>query len=113
VPTGGLVLIGFAVNELAYILSGYLSDSYLLYSASAFAGLAFVRAVVSGVAPLAAHELYGALGANAAGSVLTGVAVAFCAVPWVFFKYSRRMRERSPFARFSVETHRRTGVEAN
>jgi len=113
VPTAALVLVGFAVNELAYVLSGYLSDSYLLYSASAFSGLAFVRAIVSGLMPLVAHEMYSGLNANAAGTVLAGVAALFCVVPWIFFRYSRRLRERSPFARYSLETHQRTQVDAD
>ncbi|KAL8371126.1 hypothetical protein RB595_001125 [Gaeumannomyces hyphopodioides] len=112
-PTAALVLVGFAVNELAYTLSAYLSDAYLLYSASAFAGLAFVRAIVSGLMPLVAHELYGPRGpgANVAGSILAAVSALFCVAPWVFIRFSRRLRQRSPFACYSLETHRRIQVE--
>lgn len=113
VPTAALVLVGFAVNETAHTLSGYLADSYLLYSASAFSGLAFVRAVVSGLMPIVAHEMYAGLDANVAGSVLAGLAAAFCVTPWLFFRFSKRLRQRSPFARFSLETHCRTNVEEN
>jgi hypothetical protein len=113
VPTIALVFVGFAVNEMAYTLSGYLADSYLLYSASAFAGLAFVRAILSGLTPLVAHEMYGRLGANIAGSIVAGMAGLFCIVPWVFFRYSKRLRARSRFAGFSLETHYRTNVEEN
>lgn len=111
VPTAALLLVGFAVNETAHTLSGYLADSYLLYSASAFSGLAAVRAVVSGLMPLIAHEMYTRLNANIAGSVLAAVAVVFCVTPWLFFQYSKRLRQRSPFARFSLETHYRTNIE--
>ncbi|CCF47866.1 major facilitator superfamily transporter [Colletotrichum higginsianum] len=113
VPTAALVLVGFAVNETAHTLSGYLADSYLLYSASAFSGLAFVRAVVSGLMPIVTHEMYAGLDANVAGSVLAGLAAAFCVTPWLFFRVSKRLRQRSPFARFSLETHCRTNVEEN
>ncbi|TQN65720.1 putative transporter [Colletotrichum shisoi] len=113
VPTAALVLVGFAVNETAHTLSGYLADSYLLYSASAFSGLAFVRAVVSGLMPIIAHEMYAGLDANVAGSLLAGLAAAFCVTPWLFFRFSKRLRQRSPFARFSLETHCRTNVEEN
>ncbi|KAJ0107705.1 hypothetical protein J7T55_010312 [Diaporthe amygdali] len=57
IPTLALVPIGFAVNEIAYTLSGFLADSYLLYSASAFSGLAFVRAILSGVMTLVAQPI--------------------------------------------------------
>ncbi|CAI6339323.1 unnamed protein product [Periconia digitata] len=111
VPTSALVLVGFAVNETAHTLSGYLADSYLLYSASAFSGLAVVRAIASGLMPLIAHELYTRLNANIAGSVLAALAAVFCVTPWIFFKFSKRLRQRSPFARFSLETHYRTNIE--
>ncbi|OHE99522.1 major facilitator superfamily transporter [Colletotrichum orchidophilum] len=113
VPTASLVLVGFAVNETAYTLSGYLADSYLLYSASAFSGLALVRAVASGLMPLVAHEMYAGLTANYAGTILAGLAAMFCVTPWVFFRFSKRLRQRSPFARFSLETHYLTNVEEN
>ncbi|KAF6841813.1 MFS multidrug transporter [Colletotrichum musicola] len=113
VPTAALVLVGFAVNETAHTLSGYLADSYLLYSASAFSGLAFVRAVASGLMPLVAHEMYSGVNANFAGTILAGLAAVFCVTPWLFFRFSKRLRQRSPFARFSLETHYRTNVEAN
>jgi hypothetical protein len=111
IPTLALVPVGFAVNEIAYTLSGYLADSYLLFSASAFSGLALVRALVSGLMPLVAHEMYTGLDANLAGSVLAGVSVLFCLAPWAMLRYSRRLRERSPFACFSLDVERRTGVE--
>ncbi|KAF9879925.1 MFS multidrug transporter [Colletotrichum karsti] len=113
IPTASLVLVGFAANETSHTLSGYLADSYLLYSASAFSGLALVRAVASGLMPLVAHEMYAGLNANVAGTILAGLAGAFCVTPWIFFRYSKRLRQRSPFARFSLETHYRTNVEAN
>lgn len=111
VPTLALVPIGFSVNEIAYTMSGYLADSYLLYSASAFSGLAFVRALVSGLMPLMAHEMQAGLSANLAGTVLACLSALFCAAPWIFFRFSRRLRQRSPFACFSLDTHRQTQVE--
>lgn len=107
-PTLALVPIGFAVNEIAYTLSGFLADSYLLYSASAFSGLAFVRAIVSGLMTLLAQPMYSNMSANVAGSVLAGVSVLFCVAPYLFFRYSRRLRLVSPFARYSVEMGRST-----
>ncbi|KAH9905362.1 major facilitator superfamily transporter [Xylariomycetidae sp. FL2044] len=111
VPTLALAPIGFAVNEMAYTLSGYLADAYLLYASSAFSAIAFVRALVSGLMPLIAHIMYAGLGANLAGTVIAGIAVVFRAAPWVFFRYSKKLREASPFARFSLEGYRRTNIE--
>lgn len=112
IPTVGLVLVGFAVNEIAYTLSGYLEDTYTVYAASAFAGLAFVRALISGIMPLVGYVMFGTLKANVVGSILAGVATVFCLAPVVFFRYGRRLRERSEFASFSLEVNQRTQIES-
>ncbi|KAK4251846.1 polyamine transporter 1 [Corynascus novoguineensis] len=110
VPTAALVPVGFAVNEMAYTLSGYLTDAYQLYAASAFCGLAFVRALVSGLMPLVAQQMYPGLGANVAGTIVACFALVFCLAPWIFFRYGKRLRERSPFAKHSLESHRRSQI---
>ncbi|KAL2172072.1 hypothetical protein VTG60DRAFT_442 [Thermothelomyces hinnuleus] len=110
VPTAALVPIGFAVNEMAYTLSAYLTDTYQIYAASAFCGLAFVRALVSGLMPLVAQRMYPALGANIAGTVVASFAIAFCLASWVLFRYDKLLREKSPFARHSLESHRRSQI---
>lgn len=110
VPTAALVPIGFAVNEMAYTLSAYLTDAYLLYAASAFCGLAFIRALVSGAMPLVAQAMYPALGANIAGTVVASVALVFCLAPWVFFRYGKALREKSPFARHSLENEHKSQI---
>jgi hypothetical protein len=98
----GLVLIGFAANEFAYTLSAYLADSYTIYASSGLATLAFLRALVSGVMPLFAYPMFNGLGGNVAGSILAAVATLFCVTPFVFLKYGRVLRERSPFAQYSA-----------
>ncbi|KAK0651001.1 major facilitator superfamily transporter [Cercophora newfieldiana] len=105
VPTSALILIGFAVNEMAYTLSAYLTDAYLIYAASAFCGLAFIRALVSGLMPFVAQQMYPSLGANYAGTVVGGFAAIFCLAPWVSLRYGKVLREKSPFARHSLESH--------
>jgi hypothetical protein len=110
VPAASLVLVGFAVNEMAYTLSAYLTDAYLLYAASAFCGLAFVRALVSGLMPFVAQQMFPALGANIAGTIIACFAFVFCLAPWVFFRYGKALRERSPFAKHSLESHLRSRI---
>ncbi|RDW65764.1 uncharacterized protein DSM5745_09503 [Aspergillus mulundensis] len=110
-PTAALIPIGFGVNEIAYTLSGYLTDTYTVYAASAFAGLAFVRAVVAGIAPLIGHALFTQGRSVVPGYVVAAVGTVFCGVPFVFYKVGRRMSERSPFAKYSVEVDRLTGLD--
>ncbi|KAI9162727.1 major facilitator superfamily transporter [Paramyrothecium foliicola] len=112
VPTLSLIPVGFAVNETAHTLSGFLADSYTLYSASVFSGLAFARALISGVMPLLAHVMYSRLNNNVAGSVLAGISAVFCVAAVLFLRYSKRLRQRSPFASYSLSMHQMTQVEA-
>jgi MFS family permease len=105
----GLVCIGFAANEFAYTLNGYLSDSYTIYASSGLTTLAFLRALVSGIMPLFGYPMFSGLGGNIAGSILAAVATLFCVTPFIFLKYGRFLRERSPFARYSAEVNEQYG----
>jgi len=107
----GLMLIGFAANEFAYTLNGYLADSYTLYASSSLATLAFLRALVSGVMPLFAYQMFSGLGSNIAGSILAVVATVFCAAPIVFLRHGRTLRTKSKFARHSADLNRQYGDE--
>lgn len=105
----GLMFIGFAANEFAYTLNGYLADSYTIYASSGLATLAFLRALVSGVMPLFAYPMFSGLGGNVAGTILAAVATLFCLTPFLFLKYGKTLRERSQFARYSAEVNEQHG----
>ncbi|KAL3476608.1 major facilitator superfamily domain-containing protein [Aspergillus californicus] len=107
-PTAALVPIGFGVNEIAYTLSGYLTDAYTVYAASAFAGLAAVRAIVAGVAPLVGHVVFDGGQSVVPGYVISGIGTLFCLVPVVFSRVGRNLRQRSQFARYSFEVNQLT-----
>lgn len=113
VPTLSLIFVGFAVNELAYTLSGYLADSYTVYAGSAFAALAFVRAVISGLMPLVAYAMYGRMSANRATTIIAVLSTLFGVAPYIMLRYSKRLRGSSNFARYSLEVHHRTRVEVD
>lgn len=98
VSLAALVLVGFAVVEFDNVLCGYLTDAYASHAASANAPMGFLRAALSGVFPLFGHLMFDGLGANYALFLLAGVATAYCGVAFVFGRYGRRIRERSPFA---------------
>ena len=107
----GLVFVGFATNEFACTLSGYLADSYTIYSSSGFAALAFLRALLAGTFPLFAYPMYEVLDANKASTVLAAVATVFCVSPFLFIKYGMRIRQRSRFARYSLRGHSETQIQ--
>ncbi|KAJ5333636.1 Major facilitator superfamily domain general substrate transporter [Penicillium brevicompactum] len=111
VPALSLVLVGYALTELDTVLYGYISDSYLSYSASASAAIAFMRALLSGTFPLFTDQMFDGLGNNVAMSVLAAVATAFCVVPPLFIIYGERIRQASKFARYSWEMQQELGKD--
>lgn len=111
VPTVSLILVGYSLTEIDTVLYGYISDSYLSYSASATAAVAFFRGMLSGTFPLFTRQMIQGLGANGAISVLAGVATVFCVVPPLFLGYGERIRRRSLFARYSWEIQEEMGKE--
>ncbi|PLN76058.1 MFS general substrate transporter [Aspergillus taichungensis] len=106
-----LVFIGYGLNEIDYVLGGYLTDSYLSYAASGLAALSIVRALLSAALPLIAGPMFAALGNNVAVSVLAAVATALCVVPPVFARYGAVIRGRSAFAKFSLKVYLENSVD--
>lgn len=109
----GLVLVGFATNEFACTLSGYLADSYTIYASSAFAALAFLRAILAGIFPLFAPRMYSAMGQNLASTVLAAVATCFCGLAVLFIKYGKLVRQKSKFAGHSLVVNKATQVRGD
>lgn len=98
VSIASLVFVGFSVVEFDNVLCGYLCDTYASYAGSANAPMAFLRAMLSGCFPLFGHKLFHGLGANNALFILASVATAYCGVAFIFGRFGRSIRARSPFA---------------
>ncbi|KAK5942825.1 hypothetical protein PMZ80_005391 [Knufia obscura] len=79
--------------------SNYLVHSFGIYAASAMAGNAVVRSVLGGALPLAGHALYDKLGANWAGTLLGLLEVVIVPIPFVFYRYGGRIRQKSALIR--------------
>jgi len=94
----GLVPIGFAANDIDAVLGGYLVDSYETYAASAFSALALTRSVISALFSLISALMFQRLDNNIAGTVLAGIATAFCVSPLILLKFGKKLREKSNFA---------------
>lgn len=111
VPTISLILVGYALNEFDTVLAGYLADSYLAHSASAFGALSLFRSIFSGCFPLFAKTMFNRLGNNIAGTVLAVMATIFCAVPFWFSRSGEMLRKRSKFANYSLAINLAEGVK--
>ena len=75
--------------------SNFLTGSYGVYAASALAGNSVIRSILGGVMPLVGTYLYEGLGPNWAGTLLGLLEVAIIPIPFVFYKYGYKIRERS------------------
>ena len=106
-----LVLVGYALNENVYTLTGCLADSYTIHAASGFAGLILARASTCAVLLPFTRPMYDDLGFIVETSLLAAIATVFCAAPVVFWKYGKSIRKNSRFAKFSMSTYRASMVE--
>jgi hypothetical protein len=113
VPTVSLIFVGYSLTEIDTVLYGYISDSYLSYSASATAAVGFFRGLLSGLFPLFTNQMFHGLGSNVAVSVLACVATLFCIVPPLFLCYGECIRRRSRFAAYSWEIQGELGKDDN
>lgn len=92
-------LWGFSFYTLILMTFTYTEDSYKVYSASALAGIGLIRNLFGAGFPLFAHSLFTGLGSQRAGTLLAGLAVILVPIPFVWSRYGRLLREKSPWAR--------------
>ncbi|KAF2216420.1 hypothetical protein CERZMDRAFT_33226 [Cercospora zeae-maydis SCOH1-5] len=71
---------------------------YMVYSASALAGIGLARNVVGAIFPLIGNIMFERLGPRSAGSIIAGLALLLAPIPFVLERYGPNLRARSPFA---------------
>ncbi|KAK2022051.1 major facilitator superfamily transporter [Colletotrichum zoysiae] len=98
IPTASLVLTGYALNELNYVLAGYLTDCYQQYAASSVGAMAITRSLFSATFPLFGTALFRLLGYNVASTVLAVGVTVLCIMPPLLLRYGAVLRKISPFA---------------
>ena len=81
---------------VAYL--NYLTDTYLMYAASALAANTVARSAAGAAAPLFTNYMFNSLGVGGGGSLIGGVACLLAPIPFIFYKYGEPIRKRSPFA---------------
>ncbi|KAF9069463.1 major facilitator superfamily domain-containing protein [Rhodocollybia butyracea] len=98
VPAVATVVLGFAISLIFMSFLSYLIDTYLMYSASAFAANTAVRSAVGAAFPLFTVQMYTKLGINWASSLVGFVGLLLAPSPFLFYKYGARIRAGSKFA---------------
>ena len=101
-PVIGTALFPPGIFLLFMAILGYLGDAYPDYVASVYAGNDMVRASFGASFPLFADAMFHNLGIDWANTLLALLSCLFIAIPFVLYKYGRRLRMRSPHARHDM-----------
>lgn len=75
----------------------YIVEAYTVYAASAVAANSITRYAFAASVPLFTTQMFGALEIGGGGSLIAGVATLLTPVPFVFWKYGKRIRARSMY----------------
>lgn len=98
VPTIAGVFLASSIVLIFVSFLNYLTDTYLMYAASAIAANTVARSAAAAASPLFTNQMFAALGIGPAASLIGGVAALLAVVPFVFYKYGEGIRRKSKFA---------------
>ncbi|OTB16239.1 hypothetical protein K445DRAFT_317220 [Daldinia sp. EC12] len=90
----GMVVIAIYVSSYEYII-----DSYGDHAAIGLASITIVRYLVAGGMVMAARPMYRSLGTHWTMTLLGCVAVILLPAPLVFWRYGKKLRLKSPYAK--------------
>ncbi|PVH87147.1 MFS general substrate transporter [Cadophora sp. DSE1049] len=96
-PIIGTALLGAGMVITYLASSTYLIDAYTSHAASVTAASTVFRSLLGALLPLAGRSMYAALGVGWGTSVLAFISVALLPLPFVFYGFGRRIRERRVF----------------
>ncbi|KAK7470096.1 hypothetical protein VKT23_001536 [Stygiomarasmius scandens] len=97
-PAVATIVLGVSISLIFMSCLSYLVDTYLMYSASAFAANTVVRSLVGAAFPLFTVQMYTNLGINWASTLVGLVGLLLAPIPFLFYKYGAKIREHSKFA---------------
>lgn len=98
VPTLGAAPLGFGLITIFLPCLNYIIDCYLFYAASAVAGNTLLRSAFGAAFPLFARPMFEKLTIKWAATLLGCVALVMIPVPFLFYKYGKRLRSGSKYA---------------
>ncbi|KAG6910333.1 hypothetical protein DXG01_011401 [Tephrocybe rancida] len=98
VPALSTIVIGMSISLIFMSFLSYLVDTYLMYSASAFAANTMIRSATAAAFPLFTTQMFRNLGINWASTLLALIGLVLAPSPFFFYKYGPKLRMRSKFA---------------
>ncbi|KAI1292606.1 major facilitator superfamily domain-containing protein [Xylaria venustula] len=97
-PTIAGFPVGFGFIFIYNSANNYLVDTYQDRAASALASKTFIRSLWGASVVLFTEQMYHNLGYQWASTVLAGISLACCAIPFLFWKFGERIRRHSKYA---------------
>ncbi|KAF9556864.1 MFS polyamine transporter [Agrocybe pediades] len=98
VPGLSTIVIGTGISLIFMSFLSYIVDTYLMYSASAFAANTVIRSAVAAAFPLFTVQMFTNLGVNWACTLLGCISLLFVPCPFLFYKFGPKIRTHSTFA---------------
>ncbi|KAG5652152.1 hypothetical protein H0H81_006136 [Sphagnurus paluster] len=98
VPALSTIVIGMSISMIFMSFLSYIVDTYLMYSASAFAANTMIRSGVAAAFPLFTTQMFHNLGINWASTLIALIALVLAPSPFFFYRYGPRIRSKSKFA---------------
>lgn len=97
-PLAASVLFGFGILCVFISSYQYVIDSYEIYAASALASVTLIRYVAAGGMTIVGIPFYENVGVHYTCTILGCIAAACTPVPYLFYIYGHKLRERSKYA---------------
>lgn len=98
VPVLAGTLLSTSIMLIFVSWLNYITDTYLMYTASAMAANTICRSAAGAAAPLFTQRMFNVLGVGGGGSLIGGIALLLAPIPFIFYKYGEPIRIRSRFA---------------
>ena len=98
VPTLSGLFTGAGLLAIFICCFNYLVDTYLMFAASVIAGNTFLRSIAAAGFPLFARQMFNGLGIQYAGTLVGCLSAAMVPIPFLFYFYGAKLREKSKFA---------------
>jgi MFS transporter, DHA1 family, multidrug resistance protein len=98
VPTLAGVFLATSILVVFVAFLNYLTDTYLMYAASAVAANTVCRSAAGAATPLFTQYMFNGLGVGGGGSLIAGVGIVLAPIPFIFYRYGEPIRRRSKFA---------------
>ncbi|KAI0883229.1 MFS general substrate transporter [Annulohypoxylon maeteangense] len=109
-PAFGGFPIGFGFIFLYNSANNYLVDAYQHQAASALAAKTCIRSFWGAAVVLFTTQMYARLGYQWASTLLAFISLACCGIPFLFWTYGEKIRQRSKYAYAGEDDEKLAGV---